>query len=405
MISLKTALDTRRAKQDSTYPIVFRVSFEGKSRDITTGFSCRKDQWNSRISQISAKSKEQEVINQTIQETRADYISRIVEYQKQFKRVSEFSHLKRFLLQENVSEVTFISDFWEGEIERLESTGNEGNAYIYRDCLNRVGRYMDLRVSFEEVDYKSLLKLETAMRVSELSTNTIGITLRTFRAVFNSAIRSELTPSSHYPFKNLVIKKGVIKPRPIIQEETRNYFQYEPVGQERDHWNYGKLILMLRGINFKDLALLTRNNLRDGRLIYTRSKTEKVYSVEILPQVQELIDYYFCPWRSTLFPILEDIHLSSSKSIAKRVREQNKTTNKWLKRIGVKIGSKERLTTYVFRYTHANLCKQLGYSKDMISESLGHGYGLAVSTNYLESYDIELIDEMNARVIESILVH
>jgi hypothetical protein len=40
----------------------------------------------------------------------------------------------------------------------------------------------------------------------------------------------------------------------------------------------------------------------------------------------------------------------------------------------------------------------LGYSKDIIAESLGHEYGNKVTGIYLDFYENEVIDEVNERV-------
>ena len=170
-----------------------------------------------------------------------------------------------------------------------------------------------------------------------------------------------------------------------------------------DPWNYGRLIFLLRGINFTDLALLTRDNIKHGRIIYSRSKTHKMYSVEILPLVQDLIDQYHDPKRLTLFPILTNDEFLNKVEHHARIGQQRKNCNKWLSRLGSELEIKENLSTYVFRYSHANACKSLGYSKDLISESLGHAYGLAVSSCYLENYNVELIDEMNLAVLNKII--
>jgi integrase/recombinase XerD len=47
----------------------------------------------------------------------------------------------------------------------------------------------------------------------------------------------------------------------------------------------------------------------------------------------------------------------------------------------------------VFRYTYANLAKQLGYSKDLIAEALGHEYGNSVTGIYLEQFDNDVVDK------------
>ena len=60
----------------------------------------------------------------------------------------------------------------------------------------------------------------------------------------------------------------------------------------------------------------------------------------------------------------------------------------------------EELTTYVFRYTYANGARKLGYSKDLIAESLGHEYGNAVTGIYLELFDQQTLDAMAEHILE-----
>jgi integrase/recombinase XerD len=67
------------------------------------------------------------------------------------------------------------------------------------------------------------------------------------------------------------------------------------------------------------------------------------------------------------------------------------------------LGFEEKLTTYVFRYTYANIARKLGYSKDLIAEALGHEYGNSVTGIYLEQFDLEVVDSMNEKIIASMI--
>lgn len=67
------------------------------------------------------------------------------------------------------------------------------------------------------------------------------------------------------------------------------------------------------------------------------------------------------------------------------------------------LGLREKLTSYVFRYSYANLAKQMGYSKDIIAEALGYKYRIAVTGIYLEQFDQEIVDRMNQTLIETLL--
>lgn len=66
------------------------------------------------------------------------------------------------------------------------------------------------------------------------------------------------------------------------------------------------------------------------------------------------------------------------------------------------ISSNEVITSYVFRYSYANLAKRLGYSKDIIAEALGHEYGNPVTGIYLEQFDMSVVDEMNEKLIKKV---
>ena len=59
--------------------------------------------------------------------------------------------------------------------------------------------------------------------------------------------------------------------------------------------------------------------------------------------------------------------------------------------------------SYVFRYSYANVAKQLGYSKDLIAEALGHEYGNSVTGIYLEQFDNDIVDKMNQNLISEVM--
>ena len=49
---------------------------------------------------------------------------------------------------------------------------------------------------------------------------------------------------------------------------------------------------LMGGINFTDIAMLTQENIEDGKLIYIRQKTKKTIVLPLLPQANEIIDKY-----------------------------------------------------------------------------------------------------------------
>ena len=203
------------------------------------------------------------------------------------------------------------------------------------------------------------------------------------------------------PIKKYKIKKEKTTPRVLTKAEITAYFKLglEPKHPLFMYWNIGKLIFMLRGINITDLLQLNSKSLKSERIIYTRSKTGKVYSIAILPEIEKTLSMFKA--NDTLLGIVDIEKLKSRKS-SEHLIQRRKVINTHLKQIGVLLGFKEELTTYVFRYSYANIAKQLGYSKDLIAEALGHEYGNSVTGIYLEQFDQEIIDEMNSGIIDNV---
>ena len=153
---------------------------------------------------------------------------------------------------------------------------------------------------------------------------------------------------------------------------------------------------MLRGINITDLLLLSEKNIVDNRIVYKRAKTGKVYSIAINQYIEEVLRD-FTP-NETLLGLFDRNQLKRENR-TQALHQKRKLINQHLKKIGQSIGARETLTTYVFRYSYANIAKQLGYSKDLIAEALGHEYGNAVTGIYLEPFDLDEVDEMNKELI------
>jgi integrase len=161
-------------------------------------------------------------------------------------------------------------------------------------------------------------------------------------------------------------------------------------------------MFLLIGINFQDLVLLNEGNLHGDRIIYTRSKTKKQYSIRLLAPALEIINYFRAKSAKTLLGILKEDDLNDKGKLPYIIHQRNKVFNAHLGKIGKLIDLNFKLTGYCFRYTSANIAKQLGYSKDLISEALGHSYGSKVTGIYLEAYDLKHIDDMNEDIYNHI---
>ena len=398
MATLNLTLDTRRARKDGTYPLVFRVRVEDKFCDIGTDFKIFKEQFdlktNSLVNDIES--------NILLDQLKTHYLKRLRTYTAENLGCNDLKSMKAFLINKQLSEYTII-EFWNKQIESMMASGRYGGAKIYKTSLSVISQAIDLNVSFSKLKYQSILELESKLFKRGVSVNGISVYMRTFRAICNKAIHFDIVGFEWYPFRKYKVRKEKTTPRVITITEMKRYFHLDlkPSDPLYKSWLIGKLIFMLRGINIKDLLLISHNNIKSGRIIYKRAKTGKLYSVEILPEMQETMNLFKS--NNTLLGVLSDAELKNTDKLVDVIVQKRKVINAHLKKLGELINSKESLSTYVFRYSYANISKQLGYSKDLIAEALGHEYGNSFTGIYLELFDNEIVDEMNRRVIDSVL--
>lgn len=394
MATINLILDKRRARKDGTYPLVFRVRVKKKYCDIASGVTLYKEQYETKTSSV----KDDLELNEQLIEMRKHYTQKLRAYLSEHIGDSDIKAIRDHLTGKEPDDYTLRS-FWEQLIDELKNAGRHGNARVYSMTLNAIKPVIDLDIPIKAFNYKKLMDLERSLYQRGMSANGISVYMRTLRAVCNKAINYDLVGHEWYPFRKYKFRKDKTRPRVLSIDEVKAYFNLdlEPSHNYYKSWLIGKLIFMLRGINIKDLLLLSSDNIRNGRIIYKRAKTGKIYSIKLTDEVNEILSQF--QGSSTLLGTIATDELRDKGRLIKVIMQRRKVINSHLKKLSKLINAEESITTYVFRYSYANMAKQLGYSKDLIAEALGHEYGNTVTGIYLEQFDLALIDEMNQHII------
>ncbi|TDK43485.1 site-specific integrase [Algoriphagus formosus] len=398
MATLKITLDERRTKKNGTYPVVIRITHQSKSRDIPTGLTAN----SKNFSKATGSFRTDDEANAQLFSLLECYSTRLKELRKTGIDHLSAQELKNKLLSFQARDEITIKGFWEKEIEHLRSVNRHGSAAIYQNTIQVFEQLTSLKIPFEEFGYKALLDLERKLFAGKRNVNTVGVYMRTFRAICNKAIHQDVSSRDWYPFKNYKIRKAKTTPRVLSLEEMKAFFQLNLLKTDTRYryWCMGKLMFLLRGINLNDLLLLRPDNIKGDRLIYQRGKTGKSYSIQILPEIQFLLDQFNS--NHLLLGQFSKVQMEDPVKFTHVMGQKRKLINKRLKELGKEIGTVEEITTYVFRYSYANIAKQLGFSKDLIAEALGHEYGNSVTGIYLELFDQETLDHMNKRICKKV---
>lgn len=397
MATFKLVLDTRRAKKNGTFNLVFRITSFKKFKDITTGYSVNRDEFDLTTATIINNP----TFNQQLQELNTHYVNRFRTFMNNNIGSEDLEAIKSYLVDKLPDEVT-VQEFWKEHIQSLHIANRSGGARVYKTALSVISKEMDLNVPFKKIGYKDLVTLETKLYQRGLSPNGMGSYFRSFKAICNKAINYDIAPPEIYPFRKFKIKRTKTTPRVLTMEEMRSYMR---LNLDRSHplyntWNIGKLIFMLRGINITDLLLLTQENIVNGRIVYTRKKTGKLYSILITDAVRKIFSEFKA--NKTLLGVLNDNDHKNKEQLVEIIIQRRKVINAHLKRIGIMLNTKEVLSTYVHRYSYANFAKQLGVPIDIISSLLGHKMGLDVTNIYLQDFNVDEIDKVNQQIIDAV---
>jgi integrase/recombinase XerD len=307
--------------------------------------------------------------------------------------------LKQVLVNdEKAVKITFYS-FAKQEIQNLKDQERFGNASVYETSVNRFTGYTGNSISFKQINYNVISGFELTLLKDGVCRNTIAVYMREVRALLNLAIKKGLMDRADYPFWNYKIKTEKTISRAITKAELQKIYEC-PLIENSVAWhsrNIFFLIFNLIGISFIDLILLENGSIQNERIIYRRRKTGKLYSIKITSEAERIINIYKNPNSKYLISYFKFDNVLKHE-VRKESGLRMKSCNNQLKKIGKTLELPIPLTTYVARYTWANVAKSLGYPKDQIAEALGHEYGNRITGIYLDNYGSEVIDEINQKV-------
>ncbi|MCB0522933.1 MAG: phage integrase SAM-like domain-containing protein [Lewinellaceae bacterium] len=400
MASIKVVLDTRRMKQDRTYPVILRVINNGKSTSVSLGIYLFEKDWDDRKRQVRKSHPNAQLVNHRIIEAYHQLEAKILKADPD-SPVTSVTRRNKIVKPIPASPSFFDYGFtW---VDRLSKSGKVGNARAYENTLKRMISYLGHnRLRFDDITFDFLEDFQANMLGKGVRQNTISFYLRTVRTIYNKAVKAKLVDRNKYPFIDFSIKNETTAKRAVSKDTIRLIETTElPTGTPIWHYrNYFMLSFYMIGISFVDLSFLKWSDVVDGRVIYKRRKTGKFYSIKLTDKALQVLTHYQSAESKTpyILPIIPSVAIGNLSREMFYTRQGYKYCNINLRRIASGCGITDKFTTYVSRHSWATIAKSLGYSKDLIAEALGHEYGNKVTGIYLNQYADSVIDEVNERV-------
>ncbi|WP_300600929.1 site-specific integrase [Niabella sp.] len=447
-VSIAIVLDTRRVKKENLYPVKLRVTFNRKQEYYPTIYDLTQEDYNKfsapRISEVLQKVRasllevernaatavkainpfefdcfEKEFIknNPLFKERKKKAEKKCIENQPSELKQQEISvefdfspYEERFpIFKEESPAADYIAVTFTSYIKNLLMEGRIGTALSYRDSYTSLKQFRG-NVPFSAITRQYLFQFERWMIDDNKSSKaTVGIKLRSLRAVFNEAIDQGLVKADIYPFgkKKYKIPTAKKAKKSLERKEVQCLYEFEP---EEEHIQRAKAYWFFcyfgNGMNPKDLAYLKYENIDGEFLHFIRAKTERsmkddpiVITAYINEDMQAIIEKWGNKDRrpdNYIFPVLDaSMNLMEQYS---RVRTLTKFITDGMVIIGEDMELSRKPNNMVCRHSYATHSKESGATTEYIKESLGHA-SLTTTEIYLGDYGREVKKEFSGRLL------
>ncbi len=292
MATIKIILDARRPKKDGTCPLKLRIFQGDHYRDVSLKLTVKPEEWDDLRREVKRTHPNYKLLNHKILKEYTELEATLLR-EENTKTVDLDALASKAKGNEKPAPTFFEYGFsW---VERLNKAGKVGNARAYENTLKRLASYLGhSKLKFKEINYDFLEDFQANLLSKGVKQNTISFYLRTIRTIFNKALKARVTERQYYAFEDFSIKNESTQKRAVGKEVIRMIEEVElPEGTPVwHHRNYFLLSFYLIGISFVDLSYLKWSDIQEGRVIYKRRKTGKIYSIKLTAKASRILEYY-----------------------------------------------------------------------------------------------------------------
>lgn len=394
MTSLKVKLrESTISKREGV--IYFQLIHNRNVKLITTRFKLFSSEWDKHTSSVIIQTTNQERVNElySIQHGIELELAEIENLISTLKKKGEYTVNDIADYHKTQALNGYLFSFMEYQIAILKIANQLKTAATYSTILKSFKEFRNQQdIHFERIDNVIMKRYEIYLKDKNVSNNSISCYMRAFRAIYNKAINSGLT-MQHQPFSNVYTGiartvKRAIDQKTILRLQSLDLKNREGLSFARDLFLFS---FYTRGMSFVDMAKLRKSNIKNGLLIYRRSKTKQSLSIKLEPCIIAIIEKYR---DATKMDYLLPIITKENQSYDSALRSHNKR----LRVISKLLNLSTPLSSYVSRHSWATLAATKGVPIQVISEGMGHE-NEKTTRIYLASLDQSQLDKANALII------
>lgn len=439
-VSFSISLDTRRLrKKTNNYPVKLLAIHNSQPERYQTIFNLTEKEFEglsaSRVSDRMQKIRDALKLIRREAEAAAEKITpfSFADFEKQYILDNPLFHQRKYLkkalkpldeateafdysifyddypiLTETDLECGTIGYAYQQQIKSLLREDRVGTADSYLTSYHSFEKFSG-NVTFQQVTVKFLRSYEHWMLSKGRSTATVGIYVRTLRALFNIADEEKIISKQKcYPFgkRRYVIPSPRNIKKALSLADIEKIYYYKPTCKSermaRDYWLF---LYFGNGMNPFDMARLKYKNIDEDFINFYRKKTQltdsspKPVTVFLTKEIKGTIRRWGNKDKNPenyIFPIFEpEMTALREKKVIKLF---TRFINDWMLKIQNNLGIHREITTKVARHSCATIMKRAGAGIEFIKDSLGHTTS-KTTENYLDSFENEVKKAFAAELI------
>lgn len=359
---------SHRKDKNGLSPLYYRITYNGKRRQISSGIRVTENQWCRRRKKVKNHPLADQ-LNLELDQIKFKFTDRFLS----LKRKKSLITLDKIVQNSNAEKVYKLIDVFKDYVRYKESKiGKHYSKNTYKTLKNTYNLFHKLLsevecldISIQELDYKLWKKLVDRAYYHDYATNSINKYFKYLKQVIVFAVERELVNVNK--IGHLKLKKEKVEIIALSKVELTLFENYKPVNTKYQKVLHAFLFSCYTGLAHCDLKTFTFSDIEtiDGThwVSVKRRKTNQVYSIPILPKALEIINKYESYGS---IPVLS-----------------NQKTNQYLKDITKTLGISKNVTSHVGRKTFATtVLLDNGVPLDIVSRLLGHSSSTITQASY-----------------------
>lgn len=357
----------------------------------STGLAINKNNWDRYLSGSNAKE-----IKEIREKLQTNFDEVMLPKVKDLAEKGKFT-FEALTTKLSNSVVSDVKQSFEIKIQKLISNDNIKNSQVYKCAFQSINDFHPDSLSFGAITVSWLNKYQKHMEAKGLRYTTIGMYMRTLRAIVNDAIKNEIISITDYPFglkKNDLyqIPDGGGRDLALEMNDIKQIAEYncptKTIEMYRDLWIFSYLA---SGVNFGDILRFRYSNIKSNEIYFIRKKTKGTTNLKIeiiipiLSEMQLIIDKWGnAPTaKGYIFPFLNG--LSKEIDVVKKIDEIVHLANRNIKKVTSAI-NKPGVSTYNCRHTFTTILAKKHVPESYIDQATGHAPS-TMTKRYIGTYN------------------